>query len=213
VNAYRNRAPEHGVLADVQRHGRGGGTAAYAPRFRVAGFVLLVAYLAVVGWLALRPLPVPWVAPANLQPFATIRADLDEGSLEALGRLGRGLARLAPLGVLLPLASGHLDRPLAVVCARTAGAGALISSATVLLQSWVPGRSVNVDAVLLNSAGAGLACLLLFPLVRAWLRRRYSQTPRWGGSVHGTGAEDALPLRDEAAGGAPPRAARVGIAP
>ncbi|MCH6162222.1 VanZ family protein [Streptomyces marispadix] len=197
----------------MQRHGRGGGTAAHAPRFRVAGLVLLVAYLAVVGWLALRPLPVPWVAPANLQPFATIRADLDEGSLEALARLGRGLARLAPLGVLLPLACGHLDRPLAVVCARTVGAGALISSATVLLQSGVPGRSVNVDAVLLNSAGAGLASLLLFPLIRAWLRRRSARTPGWGGSVHGTGAHDALPLRDETSGGAPPRAARVGIAP
>jgi hypothetical protein len=196
----------------VQRLGRGGGTAASAPRIRVAGLVLLIAYLAVVGWVALRPLSVPWVQPANLQPLATIRSDLDEGSLEALTGLARGLALLAPLGVLLPLASWHPERPLAVTFARTVSAGALISSAIVLLQSGVPGHSVNVDSVVLNTAGMALACLLVFPVVRAWLRRGSGRMP-WGGSVHGTGKREALPLGDEAGGSAPPRAARVGIAP
>lgn len=218
MTGARNRTPYHRVLALVQRHGRDGGTAASPHRIRVAGLVLLIAYLAVVGWVALRPLPVPWVPPANLQPFATIRADLDEGTLDALAGLARGLARLAPLGVLLPLASGRPERPLAVVCARTVGAGALISSAIVLLQSGVPGRSVNVDAVLLDSAGVCVTCLLVFPLVRAWLRRRPGHgsrwdAPGWDGSAHGTGTHDALPLRDEAAGGTSPRAAGVGIAP
>ncbi|OEV10709.1 MULTISPECIES: VanZ family protein [Streptomyces] len=198
----------------MQRLGRGGGTAASAPRIRVAGLVLLIAYLAVVGWVALRPLPVPWVAPANLQPFATIRSDLDDGSSDALGGLLRGLALLAPLGVLLPLASWHPERPLAVTCARTVASAALISSAIVLLQSGVPGRTVNVDAVVLNTAGVAVGCLLVFPLVRAWLRRRYGRHLPWnGGYTHGTGPHQPLPLTDETAAGTPPRAARVGIAP
>jgi glycopeptide antibiotics resistance protein len=212
-NHARNHARDRGVLSRVQRHGRGGGTAASASRIRVAGLVLLIAYLTVVGWLALRPLPVPWVPPANLQPFATIRSDLDEGSPGALAGLARGLALLAPLGVLLPLASGRPDRPLAVVCARTVAAGALISSGILLLQSGVPGHSINVDAVVLNTAGVALVCLLVFPLVRAWLRRRSGHAPPWGGSAPGTGPHDALPLRDEAGGNASLTAARVGIAP
>lgn len=213
MSTSRNQPRDRGVLGGVQRLGRGGGTAASAPRIRVAGLVLLIAYLTVVGWLALRPLPVPWVAPANLQPLATIRSDLAEGSLDALRSLARDLALLAPLGVLLPLASGRAERPLAVTCARTVSAGALISSAILLLQSGVPGHSVDVDSVLLNTAGVALGCLLLFPPVRAWLRRRSGDVPPWGGSVHGAGSPDVLPLRDEAGGGAPPRAARVGIAP
>nr|WP_277349032.1 VanZ family protein [Streptomyces sp. HNM0575] len=174
--------------------------------------------MAVVGWLALRPLPVPWVEPTNLQPLATIRSELDTGTLDALYGLARGLARLAALGVLLPLASWRPERTLAAVCARTVGAGALISSAILLLQSGVPGRSVNVDTVLLDSAGVALACLLVFPVVRALLRRGPGDGtrwggPRWDGSAHGSGAHDVLHLRDETAGGVPPRAARVGIAP
>ncbi|WP_254665961.1 VanZ family protein [Streptomyces sp. WMMB 322] len=210
---YRNRGQDRGVIGGVQRHGRGGDTAASASRTRVAGLVLLIAYLTVAGWLALRPLPVPWVAPPNLQPFATIRSDLAEGSLDALRGLARDVALLAPLGVLLPLASGRAERPLAVVCARTVCVGALVSSAMLLLQSGVPGHSVNVDSVLLNTAGVALSCLLVFPLVRAWLRRRSTGVPPWTGSVPGAAVPDALPLRDEAGGGAPPRTARVGIAP
>lgn len=213
-NRTRNRTRDPGVLAGVQRLGRGGGTAASAPRIRVAGFVLLIAYLAVVGWVTLRPLSVPWVPPANLQPFATIRSDLDEASSDALAGLARGLALLAPLGVLLPLASWHPARPLAVTCARTVPAGALISSAILLLQSGVPGHSVNIDAVVLNTAGVTLACLLVFPLVRAWLRRRYGPVLPWGGGYdQGTGPHGPLPLADEVPAGTPPRAARVGIAP
>lgn len=213
MNELRNRTRDRGVLVGVQPHGRGGGAAAFALRIRVAGLVLLIAYLAVVGWLALRPLPVPWVAPANLQPFATIRDDLHEWSPASLAGLARGLALLAPLGVLLPLASWRAERPLAATCARTVSASVLISSAIVLLQSAVPGHSVNIDAVLLNTAGVALGSLLVFPPVRALLRRRSAGGVPWSGSAPGTKPDDALSLRDEAAGSASPRAARVGIAP
>ena len=51
----------------MQRQGSVGGSAAL--RIRAAGGVLLVAHLAFVAWLTLRPLDVPWVTPANLQPL------------------------------------------------------------------------------------------------------------------------------------------------
>lgn len=154
------------------------------------------------------------MAPPNLHLFATIRTDLAEGSPEALSRLTHGLARLAPLGVLLPLASGHVERPLACLSVRAAGTAALISSGMALLQSGVPGHSVNIDQVVLNTAGVLLTGLLVFPLVRAWLRRRGTHGgQRWRDSAHGMEAPEALPLRDEARGGASPTAVRAGIAP
>lgn len=205
----------------MQRHGRGGGTAAPAYRIRLAGTVLLSAYLAFAGWLALRPLSVPWVAPANLQPLATIRSDLAAGSPEALAGLAGGLLLLAPLGVLMPLAAGRLEAPLPGTWARTVAGGALISSMILLLQSGVPGHVVDVDAVLLNTAGIALTCLLAFPPLRARLRRRAGLAPGPGPAAHGSArasscghtAQDALLRREDAGQGASPRTAGVGIAP
>ncbi|WP_461016366.1 VanZ family protein [Streptomyces daliensis] len=197
-----------GVLSGVQRHVSGGGTA--TPRIRVAGLVLLTAHLLIAGWLTLRPLAVPWVAPGNLRPFATIRSDLAAGPHAALESIGCGLLMFAPLGVLLPLAAGRLHRGLAGTCARTVFAGAMISLGTALLQTGIPGQVVNVDTVLLNTAGVALSCLLLFPPLRAWLLRRTAgearpkgPLTRRGGTGHGA----------QGAQGSTPRAPRVGIAP
>jgi glycopeptide antibiotics resistance protein len=222
-----------GVLGDVQRHGRGGRIAASDPRIRVAGLVLLIAYLAIAGWLALRPVSVPWVAPANLHPFATIRPDLDEGSRTALTGLAGRMAMLAPLGFLLPLATGGLERSLPATWARTVGGGALISSAIMLLQSGVPGHVVNVDSVLLNTTGVALAFLLVFVPLRAFLHHGNEPSPRTGvadgaggtggpgraggaepgAGPGGLGSHDALHRREDAGQGRAPRAAGVGIAP
>lgn len=201
------------VHSGVQRHGRGGGTAASTPRIRVVGLILLIAHLAFAGWLALRPLSVPWVAPANLEPFATIRSDLHDGSPDALTGLAGGLLLLAPLGVLLPLAAGALERSLPGTWTRTVLGGALISSVLVLLQSGTPGHMVNVDSVLLNTAGVALACLLVFPPLRSLLRRRAESAPGHGDFSGGSGTYGTLPRREDAGQGAPPRTARVGIAP
>lgn len=95
------------VLGGVQRQGEGGGSA--VTRVRAAGALLLVAHLALVAWITLRPLDVPWVSPANLRPFAYIRADLALGPTEAARRMGEGLGLLAPLGVLLPMAAWQAD--------------------------------------------------------------------------------------------------------
>lgn len=174
------------------------------------GILLLVAHLLLLGWLAQRPLSVPWVAPANLRPFATIRADLarEADLAHALAGLGGELLLLAPLGVLLPLAAGRLHRSLPGTCARTVFLGALISSGKVLLQSGVPGHVVNVDSVLLNTTGVALACLLVFPPLRARLRRNAAPP-----SPYGAREQDALPRREETGQGPTPRAARVGMAP
>ncbi|MGV9319226.1 VanZ family protein [Streptomyces sp. NPDC003660] len=138
----------------------------------MTGAVLLVAHLALVAWLTLRPLDVPWVRPANLRPLAGLRADLALGWPEAGLRIGEGLALLAPLGALLPMADGRLTvSPLASLL-RTVAAGALTSLGIALLQTGVPGRVVDVDVVLLNTAGVLLTHLALVPAGRAWLRRR-----------------------------------------
>lgn len=187
------------VYGGVQRQGSIGGSAAI--RVRVAGGVLLVAHLAFVAWLMLRPLDVPWVMPANLHPFAGIRADLALGPREAAHRIGEGLALLAPLGVLLPMVHGRLRvSPLASLI-RTAAAGALISLGIALLQTGVPGRVVDVDSILLNTVGVIVAQLAVVPAARARLRRQRARR-----------RPAALPQED-AAQGRTPTIPRVGIAP
>ncbi|MFE2511544.1 VanZ family protein [Streptomyces naganishii] len=183
----------------MQRQGSIGGSPAI--RVRVTGGVLLVAHLALVAWLTLRPLDVPWVMPANLRPLATVRADLALGWPEAAERLGEGLALLAPLGALLPMTHGRLDvSPLASL-ARTVAAGALTSLGIALLQTGVPGRVVDVDTLLLNTVGVALAHLAVVPAVRVRLRRRAER--RRSPAVR----------QDDPAQGRTPTYSRVGLAP
>ena len=187
----------------MQRQGSIGGSAAI--RLRATGIVLLVAHLVFVAWVTLRPLDVPWVMPANLHPFAGIRADLRLGPAEAARRIGEGLGLLAPLGVLLPLAHGRLRvSPLASLI-RTVAVGALLSLAIELLQTGVPGQVPDVDSLLLNTMGVGLAHAAVVPAARAWLRRR--SAGRQGAAMRPDG-EAA-----EAAQGRTPTIPRVGIAP
>ncbi|MGW6462183.1 VanZ family protein [Streptomyces sp. NPDC055078] len=177
----------------------------------MAGFVLLLAHLLLVGWLTLRPLDVPWVTPANLEPLAGIKADLALGPLEAVRRIGGGLVLLAPLGVLLPMAGGRLAASPLGSLARTVTAGALLSLGIELLQTAVPGRVLNVDSLLLNTAGVAIAHLLVVPLGRARLRRRrLGAAPR---AVRSGGAEAGPVLREDMAQGSTPTITRVGIAP
>ncbi|MCY0962104.1 VanZ family protein [Streptomyces sp. H27-H5] len=164
----------------MQRH-EGGGSAAIDLRLRLLGGALLAAHLLVVGWLSLRPLDVPWAAAANLSPLEGIRADLAYGPFEAACRIGKGLALLAPLGVLLPLVGGRLaPSPLAAwsSLARTAAAGALVSLSILMLQTAVPGQVVDVDSLLLNTAGVLITHATVVPVLRARLRRSQGHTPR-----------------------------------
>ncbi|MFC9847257.1 VanZ family protein [Streptomyces sp. NPDC060223] len=183
----------------MQREGSGGDSAAI--RIRVAGGVLLLAHLALVAWITLRPLDVPWVSAANLRPFAGIRADLALGPREAARRIGEGLILLAPLGVLLPTAGGKLTVSPLGSLVRTVAAGALLSLGIELLQTGVPGQVVDVDSLLLNTVGVALAHLAIVPAGRSGLRRRAERQRR------------AALRREDMAQGRTPTIPRVGIAP
>ncbi|WP_420708489.1 VanZ family protein [Streptomyces sp. ERV7] len=172
-----------------------GGRAAI--RFRVAGCALLLAHMALVAWLTLSPRDVMWVTAPNLTPLAGIRADLARGWIEAAHGIGEGLLLLAPLGFLLPLVGGRLDVSPVGSLLRTTAAAALVSLGIALLQTSVPGQVADVDALLLNTAGAAFAHIAVVPAGRIALRRRQDR-------------EDA-PV--PAAQGRTPTIPRVGIAP
>ncbi len=156
----------------------------------------------------LRPLDVPWVMPANLHPLAGIRADLALGWPEAARRIGEGLALLAPLGVLLPMAHGRLAVSRLSSLIRTTAAGALLSVGIALLQTGVPGRVVDVDSLLLNTTGVLLAHAAVVPAGRAWLRRRGEREER-----DGREGEPVTVHEDRPHQGRTPTIPRVGIAP
>ncbi|MFD5181381.1 VanZ family protein [Streptomyces sp. NPDC058372] len=207
----------------MQRQGWGGESAPIG--FRAAGGLLLVAHLLLVGWVTLRPLDVPWVSATNLHPLAGIRADLARGPAEAAGRIGSGMLLLAPLGILLPLADGRLHVSPVGSLLRTVSAASLISLTIELLQTGVPGRVVDVDSVLLNTAGVALLHLAVVPAARARLRRppagpgRPAPGARGGAGRSearrpGAGSPEVLRRWDEGrAQGATPTISRVGIAP
>ncbi|WP_274561592.1 VanZ family protein [Streptomyces spiramyceticus] len=183
------------------RHGSDG--SAVIIRFRVAGGLLLLAHLLLVGWLTLRPLDVPWITAPNFHPLAGIKADLALGPAEAARRICEGLLLLAPLGVLLPMAGGRLFVSPVASLVRTVAAGTLVSLGIELLQTGVPGQVVDVDSVLLNAAGVALAHLTVVPAGRARLRRRRRQRRGRGRALRG----------DEVSQGRTPTIPRVGIAP
>jgi glycopeptide antibiotics resistance protein len=186
-------------LGIVQRQGSIGGSAVI--RVRATGGILLVAHLAFVAWLTLRPLDVPWVMPANLQPFAGIQADLALGWREATRCIVEGLALLAPLGVLLPMAHGRTTSSPLGSLARTTTTAALISLAIELLQTGVPGQIVDVDSLLLNTLGVALAHTAVVPAARARLRRGSPRSHR-------------VPVfQEEPSQGRTPTIPRVGMAP
>ncbi len=178
------------VLPGVRRDGS-------LPKVRAVGLVLAAVHLALVGWLMLRPQYVPWVDAPNLRPFATIRSDLAMGPAEAAGRIASGMALLAPLGVLLPMAGGRVRASVTGSFARTVFAGLMISLALEFVQTGVPGQIFDVDALLLNTAGVALAHLAVVPAARAWVHRRSVRRQ----------------ARLTAAQGRTPRIPRVGIAP
>ncbi|MEU2154924.1 VanZ family protein [Streptomyces sp. NPDC019396] len=188
----------------MQRQGSGGSAAIC---FRVAGSVLLLAHLALVGWLTLRPLDVMWVTAANLEPFAGIRADLALGPVEAAHRIGEGLLLLAPLGILLPMAGGRLMVSPWASLTRTVATGALLSLAIELLQTGVPGQVVDVDSLLLNTTGVALAHLAVVPASRARLRRRCRAGRPSSGAGRGRRERGAVLREDSVAQGAPTPAA------
>lgn len=140
-----------------------------------------------------------------MRPFAGIRADLALPPAEAARRIAAGLALLSPLGVLLPAVHARLDSAPLASLARTATAGALLSLGIALAQTGVPGRVVDIDCLLLNTAGVVLAHLAVVPAVRARLRR--GAEGRGGAALLG---EEPAP---EPSQGRTPTIPRVKVAP
>ncbi|WP_244502399.1 VanZ family protein [Streptomyces oceani] len=160
-------------------------------RIRAASFALLVLHSLALGWMLLRPRAVPWVCPSNLHPFATIRADLAAGPTAALENIGGGLLLLSPLGVLLPIVLGRLSKPLLGTATYTILSGLLITLAFGVLEAGVPGRTVNVDTLILHFTGIALAQLLVYPFVRGRLSRHVATPAARSGPVGpGAGAAD-----------------------
>lgn len=147
-----------------------------SPLLRLTGLLLLAVHLTLVGWCALRPLPVDWVYDANLRPFASIHRALAAGTAEEYRRLAVALLLMAPLGVLLPLAGGRVGARWLPSLLRTAGTAALLCTGLEFLQSCVPGHVLDVDDVLLNLVGVTLAHLAVVPGARSLLRHRARRT-------------------------------------
>ncbi|MFE1322177.1 VanZ family protein [Kitasatospora phosalacinea] len=146
-------------------------------RLRTASRVLLGLHLLLLGWLSLRQVPAAWTSPPNLTPLAPVRQALSLGGAAAVRQLGSGLLPLAPVGVLLPLAVGSPSRSRLASFLRTTAAAALLGTALEILEGWAPGHVLDVDDILLGTAGAALAHLLLVPPLRALERRRTATAP------------------------------------
>jgi hypothetical protein len=159
---------------------------------RAGAFTVLCVYLLVVGWLALRPLSVMWVEPHNLEPLATIRADLARGPVEGARTIGAGMLRLAPLGVLLPLLSPRLGGGRFASLVRTVSGGFLLTAALEWSQSLVPSRVADVDTIILSTCGIGVTHLLCYGRLRALLLGGPSAPPARGDETSG-GAVDGAP--------------------
>lgn len=103
----------------------------------------------------------------NLRPFAWAITPYAMGTSRMVAQLLLNVAMFVPVGLLLPLASRHLNR-----FWRTAAACLGITLAIETLQYFI-GRSADIDDVLLNLLG-GMLGYGLFALAR----RRYGRQ-RW----------------------------------
>ncbi|ONK11907.1 VanZ family protein [Streptomyces sp. MP131-18] len=162
----------------MQHHPAGSPEPGAGPRLRVAALALLTVYVVAIAWLALRPLEVLWVSPANVEPLATIRADIDRGPEEAVRTIGAGMLRLVPLGVLLPLLGRYLGGTRFASLARTVFAGGMISLILEYLQSLVPSRVADVDSIILNTFGIAVAHQLAYGRLRTLVFHEPRPTPR-----------------------------------
>ncbi|WP_168220752.1 VanZ family protein [Streptomyces sp. RFCAC02] len=150
----------------MQHHSAGSTAPGVVPRVRLAALALLALHLTVVSWLVLRPLPVVWVPPGNMTPFATIADDLAAGPREAVRTLSGGMLPLSPLGLLLPLLGHRLGGTRFGSLGRTVFAGGMIALALEYGQSWVPSRVADIDSVILSTAGIALAHQLGYRCLR-----------------------------------------------
>ncbi|WP_345695464.1 VanZ family protein [Kitasatospora terrestris] len=140
---------------------------------RVVALLAFALCAAVVIRLTLTPSAASMrIAHTNLSPGTSIRLYLDRPSVRAaLFQVGGNALVGAPFGVLLPVVSRRLRGPV-----RTTLAAALAVTVLETFQHFfVPGRSFDVDDIILASAGALVAYLLIGLAVS---RRIHPRRPR-----------------------------------
>ncbi|MCO5974997.1 VanZ family protein [Actinoallomurus soli] len=132
----------------------------------LVALAVAVVFAVALARLTLRPVPgASGQVHDNPHPGATLRFYLDRPSIkEAVLEIGGNLTLLMPLGVLLPVLFGGLRG--IVRLTLTVG---LISLAIEAVQGLlITGRSFDVDDVILNTAGAVIAYLLVGRRVGRW---------------------------------------------
>jgi glycopeptide antibiotics resistance protein len=119
----------------------------------VTALVALAVFFYYAFRLTLTPVEDNGQAGGNTDPGDSLRFYLDQPLDKALLQVGGNLILLAPLGVLLPIASVRLRGPV-----RLLFVGALVSLAIETVQGLaVLGRAFDVDDVILNALGVLLA--------------------------------------------------------
>ncbi|MBO1330549.1 VanZ family protein [Streptomyces sp. VRA16 Mangrove soil] len=125
----------------------------------LVAFVALVAFSAVLARLTLTPSPASdGIAGANLRPGASLRQYAESYTfLAACKQIGGNLLLGAPFGLFMPVLVARRRRMLRVLLV-TALVMVLVEMAQGAL---VEGRAFDVDDVLLNTAGALIAYVLV----------------------------------------------------
>ncbi|MGF1427415.1 VanZ family protein [Kitasatospora sp. LaBMicrA B282] len=139
---------------------------------RSIGLSLLICYFVLLAWLSLRQVSSAWAYDANLTPFSSVHRAFSTGGAAGVRQVAGGLALLAPLGVLLPLAGGRLRTAWLPSFLQTLGSTALIATAVEVVRTGVAGHVLNVDDIVLGVIGAAVAHLAVVPVGRRWLRTR-----------------------------------------
>ncbi len=124
--------------------------------FREAVVAILFGWMLVVVRYTLFPLVIvlyDWRGRGSLVPFASIAQLIREtNAAVAVENIAGNLLLLAPLGILLPLLFTELRRPWPLIWRVAA-----VSAAIEVIQLITRARSVDIDDVILNVAGAAIA--------------------------------------------------------
>ncbi|MEU5879063.1 VanZ family protein [Spirillospora sp. NPDC047279] len=138
---------------------------------RVGVALAALAALAAFLWVLMRVTltPIPGAADdttGNTRPGESLRFYLNRPSVkDAVIQVGGNLALMMPFGVILPLVSRRFRGLL-----RVGLVVALFSLSVEVVQGFmIVGRSFDADDVILNTAGAMLAYLLIGRKVSGWV--------------------------------------------
>jgi len=142
----------------------------------IVAAVLIAVFLGVLAYVTLTPLPeATGQAGGNTHPGWSIRLYLDQPDVRtAIKELGGNLLLLTPLGALLPLLGRRLRHWIPVVLLSAA-----VSLVIEVVQGlFIVGRAFDIDDVILNTAGALLAYLLVGRRLGALSARPRASTGR-----------------------------------